>query len=46
MFLPIFIAALGDEGLLELGEEFQVEQIIRCQSLLSNNSLHGLHVLT
>jgi len=43
---PVLVAALCDEGLLKLGEELQVEKIIRGKSLLTNNSLHGLHILT
>lgn len=37
---------LGNEVLLKLLEELQVEQVIRGEGLLSHHSLHGLDVLT
>jgi hypothetical protein len=37
---------LADESALELLEELEVEQILRGQSLLSDDSLHGLHILS
>ena len=41
----VLVTALSDEVLLELSEEFQVEEIIRRESFLADDSLHGLHVL-
>jgi hypothetical protein len=36
---------LVDEGLLKLVEELEVEEIFRCEGLLTDDGLHGLHVL-
>lgn len=36
---------LGNEVFLKLGQELQIEQVISCQSLLTNHRLHGLNVL-
>lgn len=36
---------LGDEVFLKLSQELQIEQVISCQSLLTNHCLHGLNVL-
>ena len=41
----IFVGSLGDEVLLELGEELQVQKIVGRQGLLTDDSLHGLDVL-
>lgn len=40
----VFVVALRYEVLLELGEEFQIEEIVRREGLLTYDSLHGLHV--
>ena len=42
---PVLVVALGYEVLLELGEELQVQEIVRRQRLLADDGLHGLHVL-
>lgn len=36
---------LGDEVFLKLSQELQIEQVISCQSLLTDHCLHGLNVL-
>ena len=36
---------LGNEVLLKLAKELQVEQVIWGQSFLTNNCLHGLDIL-
>jgi len=38
------ILTLCDEIFLKLEQEFKVEKVIGCQSLLAHNSLHRLHV--
>lgn len=35
---------LVDEVLLELLQEFQIEQVLRSERLLPHHCLHGLHV--
>lgn len=42
----IFVAALRDKVLLKLRQEFQVQQIIRCQCLFSYDSFHRLDVFS
>lgn len=42
---PILVIALGNEIFLELGQELEVEQIVRGKSFLTNHSFHGLDVL-
>lgn len=42
----IFVAALRDKVFLELWQEFQVQQIVRCQRFLSHDSFHSLHVFS
>lgn len=39
------VRALRDEGLLKLGQELQVEQVISCESLFTHHGLHGLQIL-
>ena len=34
---------LGNEVLLKLAKELQIEQVVRCQGFLTNNCLHRLH---
>jgi hypothetical protein len=41
----VLVVALGDEVLLELAEELEVEQVVGGERLLADHSLHGLHVL-
>uniref|UniRef100_A0A182QVN8 Uncharacterized protein n=1 Tax=Anopheles farauti TaxID=69004 RepID=A0A182QVN8_9DIPT len=41
----VLVVALRDEVLLELGQELQVQQIVRREGFLTDDSLHGLHVL-
>ena len=45
-YLRILQLTLRDECLLELIQKLQIEQVIGWQSLLTDDSLHGLHVLT
>ena len=33
---------LGNEVLLKLAKELQIEQVVRCQGFLTNNCLHRL----
>lgn len=42
----VLVVALGDEVLLELGKELEVEEIVGGEGLLTDNGLHGLDVLT
>jgi len=42
----IFVAALRDEVLLKLWQEFQVQQIVRRQRLFSHDSFHCLNVFS
>jgi len=42
----VFVVALCNEVLLEFCQEFQIEQIVRCQSFFTHDSLHGLNVFT
>ena len=42
----ILVASLRNKVLLELGEELEIEKIVRCKSLLSYDGLHGQDVLT
>ncbi len=44
--LPPSLRTLSDEVLLNLLQELQVEKVIRSEGLLTNHSLHGLHILT
>ena len=43
--IPVLIATLRDEILLELAEEFQVEEVVGSQRLFTHHGLHRLHVL-
>ena len=42
----VFVVALCNEILLEFRQEFQIEQVVRCQSFFTNDGLHGLDVFT
>lgn len=42
----IFVAALRDEVLLKLGQEFQVKQIVRRQRFFSYDGFHRLDVFS
>lgn len=42
----VFVAALRDEVLLKLWKEFQVQQIVRRQRLLSYDGFHRLDVFS
>lgn len=42
----VLVVALRDEVLLELAQEFQVEEIVGRQGLFTDDRLHCLHVLT
>ena len=39
------VVTLSDELVLELVEKLEVEQILRCERLLTNDRFHRLHVL-
>ena len=45
VYLPVLIATLRDEVLLELAEELEIEEVIRRERLFSDHGLHRLHVL-
>lgn len=45
-YRAVFVAALRDEVFLELRQEFQIEQVVRRQRLLSYDGFHGLHVFS
>lgn len=42
----VFVRTLRDEVFLKLGKELEVEQVIRCQSFFTDNSLHSLDVFS
>lgn len=42
----VLIVALSDEILLEFSQELQIQQVIGRKSLLTDDSLHGLNVLS
>lgn len=44
--VTIVIWSLSDEGLLELSQEVEVEVILSSQGFLSDDGLHGRHVLS
>ena len=45
MDLPVLVAALSNERLLELAKELKIKQVVGRQRLLTYHGLHGLHVL-
>lgn len=40
------VLTLSNEILLKLGQELQIKQVLRGQSLLTDDSLHGLDIFT
>ena len=40
----VFVASLGNEILFKLGQKFQVQKVVRGQSLFTNHGLHGLNI--
>ena len=44
--MMMMMITLGNEILLKLLQELQIQQIFRGQSFFSYNSLHGLYIFT
>ena len=43
--VPVLVAALRDEVLLELAEKLEVEEVVGRKRFLANHGLHRLYIL-